>query len=212
MGKSLSFGGRPVKRGLLGLIYSFFDQPLLGSKLTHYQSVIEIDFVQLIQNSLSVAKAHRDRLFRTRLSIESPLSNNLRRQTKMPVYGRRAHSTPRPAVSVRQRLDITRTKGFQFELDLLQEFQNLYHYLLTAKGISYTQVPKLMLALSKFPVVSITILANEAQVSRRTAKRWLIALEQNGNLKTRDFNGMKQYAYSSVLEILDRIVRYSATP
>jgi len=174
--------------------------------------VIEIDFVQLIQNSLSVAKAHRDRLFRTRLSIETPLTASLRRQTKMPIYGRRAHSTARPEVSVRQRLDITRAKGFQFELDLLQEFQNLYHYLLTAKGISSTQVPKLMVALSKFPVVSITVLANEAQVSRHTAKRWLIGLEQNGNLKTRVFNGMNQYAYSSVLEILDRIVRYSATP
>ena len=69
-----------------------------------------------------------------------------------------------------------------------------------------------MVALSKFPVVSITVLANEAQVSRHTAKRWLIGLEQNGNLKTRVFNGMNQYAYSSVLEILDRIVRYSATP
>jgi hypothetical protein len=146
--------------------------------------VIEIDFVQLIQNSLSVAKAHRDRLFRFRLSIESPLSNNLVRQTKTPIYGRRAHSTPRPAVTIRSRLDITRAKGFQFELDLLQEFQNLHHYLLTAKGIPETQIPKLMTALSKYPIISITLLANEARVSRHTAKRWLIGLEENGKLKT----------------------------
>ena len=174
--------------------------------------MIEIDYVQLIQNSLSVAKAHRDRLFRSRLSIESPLSNKLVRQTRTPIYGRRAYSTPRPVVTIRARLDITRAKGFQFELDLLQEYQFLYHYLLTAKGVPTTQIPKLMTALSKFPIISITLLANEAKVSRHTAKRWLIGLEENGKLKSRDFNGMKQYAYSQVMEILDRVIRYSATP
>ena len=88
----------------------------------------------------------------------------------------------------------------------------MYHYLLTAKGVPTTQIPKLMTALSKFPIISITLLANEAKVSRHTAKRWLNGLEENGKLKSRDFNGMKQYAYSQVMEILDRVIRYSATP
>jgi len=215
MSKSLASGGRSVKmakKGGPGLIYRIYIQGALLGNLLQYRCVIEIDFVQLIQNSLSVAKAHRDRLFRTRLSIESPLSNKLVRQTKTPIYARRAHSIPRPVVTVQTRLDITRAKGFQFELDLLQEYQFLYHYLLTAKGVPSTQIPILMTALSKFPIISITLLANEANISKHTAKRWLVGLEKNGKLTTRDFNGMKQYAYPAVMEILDRIIRYSAIP
>lgn len=183
-----------------------------GQALNQHLPVIAIDFVLLIQNCLAVAGSNKDLLFRSRLSIEAPLSNKLVRNTKPPLYGPRGYSSPRPKVSTLSRVAITRSKGFQFELELLQEFQNLYHYLLSTKGVSSSQVPKLMVALSRYPVISITGLANEAKVSRQTAKRWLVGLEKNQKLTTRQFNGMTQYAYTAVIEILDRLIRYSAIP
>ena len=132
------------------------------------------------------------------------------RHTRMPVYGRRVPTTPRVSMRVQARLDITRAKGFKTEMELLQEFQNLHHFLLTTQGVPSTQIPKLMLALSKLPVISITTLAKEINVSRDTAKRWIHKLEKAGKLEARDFNGMKQYAYKEVVEILDKFVRVSS--
>lgn len=177
-----------------------------------YLEVIDIDFVALIQNCIAVAESNKARLLRSHLSIESTLSNKLVRHTKQPIYGKRAQSSPRERVISLNRIARTRSKGFQFELELLQEFQNLYHYLLTTKGVPSTQVPKLMGALSKNPVISITCLSREAKVSRKTAKRWLDGLEESEKLQTRQFNGMTQYVYKTVIEILDRLVRYSAMP
>lgn len=174
--------------------------------------MIEINFVELIQNCLAVASTHRDRLFRTRLSIITPLSDSLVRHTKTPIYGPRAYSTPPPSIRVFSRIDISGAKGFKTELELLQEFQNLHLLLQVTKAVTSTQIPKLMIALSKLPVLSITSLAKEAMVSKDTARRWLVALEKSGKLQTRNFNGMKQYAYTEVLQILDKFVRYSATP
>ena len=172
--------------------------------------MIEIDFVVLIENCLSVVGVHRDRLFRSRLSLITPLSDKMIRHTRMPVYGRRVPTTPRDSMRVQARLDITRAKGFKTEMELLQEFQNLHHFLLTTQGVPSTQIPKLMLALSKFPVISITTLAKEINVSRDTATRWIYKLEKAGKLEARDFNGMKQYAYKEVVEILDKFVRVSS--
>lgn len=182
--------------------------------------MIEINFVELIQNCLAVASTHRDRLFRTRLSIITPLSDSLVRHTKAPIYGPRVYSTPPPSIriyrplvgSTYSRIDISGAKGFKTELELLQEFQNLHQFLQATKTVTSTQIPKLMSALSKLPVLSISSLAVEAKVSRDTARRWLVELEKSGKLQTRDFNGMKQYAYTEVLQILDKFVRYSATP
>lgn len=97
-------------------------------------------------------------------------------------------------------------------MELLQEFQYLHHFLLVTKTVPKTQIPKLMVALSRFPVISITTLANEATVSRDTAKRWIAGLESAGKLEARNINGMNQYAFSAVIEILDRLIRYSAIP
>jgi hypothetical protein len=174
--------------------------------------VIEIDFVVLIENCLSVVGVHRDRLFRTRLSLVTPLSDSMIRHTHMPVFGRKAHSTPIKSIGVKARLDITRAKGFKTELELLQEFQNLHHFLRVSKTVPSTKIPTLMVALSRFPVISITTLAKEINISRDTAKRWITNLEAAGKLQARDFNGMKQYAYEELISILDRFVRYSAIP
>ena len=97
-------------------------------------------------------------------------------------------------------------------LQLLQEFQNLHHFFLVIKTVPSTQIPNFMRVLSRFPVISVTTLATDANVSRDTAKRWLVGLEKSGKLQVREFNGMKQYGYSAVLEILDRFVRHSAVP
>jgi hypothetical protein len=174
--------------------------------------MIEIDFVVLIENCLSVINTHRDRLFRTRLSLVTPLSDAMIRHTRMPVYGRKVHTTPVESIGVRARLDITRAKGFKTELEILQEFQNLHHFLRISKTVPSTKIPQLMVALSRFPVISITTLAKEIHVSRDTAKRWITSLESAGKLQARDFNGMKQYAYEDLITILDRFVRYSAIP
>lgn len=88
----------------------------------------------------------------------------------------------------------------------------LHHFFLVSRLVPSTQIPKLMRVLSRFPVISVTTLALDAQVSRDTAKRWLHGLERSGKLQVREFNGMKQYGYSAVIEILDRFVRYSAVP
>jgi hypothetical protein len=174
--------------------------------------VIEIDFVALIENCLSVVAPHRGRLFRSRLSLVTPLSDSMIRHTHMPVYGRKVPTSPRESIRVQTRLDITSAKGFKTELELLQEFQNLHHFLLVTKTVPKTKIPKLMGALSKFPVISITTLAKEINISRDTAKRWIYSLESAGKLQARDFNGMKQYAYAELINILDRFVRYSAIP
>lgn len=69
-----------------------------------------------------------------------------------------------------------------------------------------------MSVLSKFPVLSISILSRESGVSKDTAKRWLGVLNEKGKLAVRNFNGMNQYAYKELVEILDNHLRYSATP
>ena len=200
--------------------------------------MIEIDFVQLIQNSINVAKRERRRLVRTRRSLAAPLGQAMIRHTKTPIYGRRAPSTPKPVLwfsvsnellrpvaanplaanslaassIVASPIDISRAKGIETELDLLQEFQNLHHFLLHSHPVPTTKIPKLLLSLSRYPVISITTLAKDAEVSRDTARRWLIGLEEKGKLKTHEFNGMKQYAYIELIKILDRFVRTASAP
>lgn len=176
------------------------------------QWVIEIDFVELIQNCLAVAGSHRDRLFRLRLSIITPLSNTLVRKTKTPIWGPRRPITPWSGYVVPTALAKSGAKFLKTELALLQEFQNLHHLLLVTKGIPSTQIPKLMKTLSRLPVLSITSLAVDANVSRDTAKRWLVGLQQSGKLQSRDLNGMKQFSYSAVIEILDLHVRFYGAP
>lgn len=185
-----------------------------------YLLMSEVDFVLLIQNALSVAGKHRDKLWRTRLSLVTPLSDQLVRHTKTPIFGPRGSSTPRNSLGVYQSqgtrysfrpLAISGANGFKSELALLQEFQNLHYFLLTHKPVPKTQIPKLMNSLSKFPVVSITTLAIDANVSKDTAKRWLKSLELSGRLHVREFNGMKQFAYVKILEILELHVRESST-
>ena len=88
----------------------------------------------------------------------------------------------------------------------------MHHFLRVSKTVPSTKIPKLMVALSRFPVISITTLAKEINISRDTAKRWITNLEAAGKLQARDFNGMKQYAYAELISILDRFVRYSAIP
>lgn len=180
----------------------------------------EVDFVVLIQNAISVAGKHRDKLWRTRLSLITPLSDQLVRQTKTPIFGPRGSSTPRKSLGIYQSkgtkyssrsIAISGVNGFKSELALLQEFQNLHYFLLTHKSVPKTQIPKLMNALSRFPVLSITTLAIDANVSKDTAKRWLKFLEQSGKLQVREFNGMKQFAYVRILEILELHVRESST-
>lgn len=179
----------------------------------------EVNFVVLIQNAISVAGKHRDKLWRTRLSILTPLSDQLVKQTKPPIFGPRGSSVPRKSLRAYQLqgskyssgpLAISGANNFKSELELLQEFQNLHHFLLSHKPVPKTQVLKLMSALSKYPVLSISTLAKEAEVSKDTAKRWLRSLEQSGRLQIREFNGMKQFAYTRILEILDLHVRESS--
>jgi hypothetical protein len=86
----------------------------------------------------------------------------------------------------------------------------MLHFFLVSKMVPLTQIPKLMRALSRFPVISITALSVEAGISRHTAKRWLHGLEQGRKLQVREFNGMSQYAYSPIIEILDRHIREAA--
>jgi predicted ArsR family transcriptional regulator len=69
-----------------------------------------------------------------------------------------------------------------------------------------------MNALSKFPVLGVGSLAREVGVSKDTAKRWLIALVEKGRLEVREFNGMNQYAYARLIDILDMHVRFTSKP
>ena len=150
------------------------------------------------------------------------------RKTRTPRFGIAASTTPRPRlvvpvahsrggvpVAVRKsganKVEIER-EFLVTGLQLLQEFQNLHHFFLVTKTVPSTQIPNFMRVLSRFPVISVTNLATDANVSRDTAKRWLVGLEKSGKLQVREFNGMKQYGYSAVLEILDRFVRHSAVP
>lgn len=93
------------------------------------------------------------------------------------------------------------------ELQLLQEFQDLHRYLLVSQSIPRTQVPKFLRALSKYPVIGITRLARDAQISQSTAKRWLRNLHEEGHLRIFEFNGMNQFAHRNLIAILDRYIR-----
>ncbi len=181
----------------------------------------EVDFVVLIQNAISVAGKQRDKLWRTRLALITPLSDQLVRHTKAPIFGPRGFSTPRKTLGIYQpvgtqysssSLAISGEKSFKSEMALLQEFQNLHHFLLTQKPVPKIQIPKLMNALSKYPVLSIATLAAEANVSKDTAKGWLRGLELSGRLHAREFNGMKQFAYLKILEILEFHIREASRP
>lgn len=93
------------------------------------------------------------------------------------------------------------------EMQLLQEFQNLHELLLVTKAVPKSQIPKILEALSKNPLVSVRGLAGAAEISVATAYRWLTNLADQGVLVILGNNGMNQYACKSLLDILDRYVR-----
>lgn len=180
-----------------------------------------VDYAPLIASALAIADAHLANFKRTKLSIEAALANSqVRLRSSMPIYGKRVTQwqpvvneidpySGEPKLKPRQRVHanvLARTPANieKIELQLLQEFQNLHQLLLVKKVVPATQIPALLTALANNPVITVRTLCESANISRDTAVRWLRALKYEQIILVFNHNGMMQYGYRNLANILDR--------
>lgn len=92
-------------------------------------------------------------------------------------------------------------------LDALQELQRLNVSLLEFRVMPASKVPQVVEIMARFPVLTVRILAENAQVSETTAKRWLKAMTDRDVVSVQYVNGHNQYLNAELLEIIDRHAR-----
>lgn len=88
--------------------------------------------------------------------------------------------------------------------DALAELQQLHLKLAENRILPATKVPKVVEVLAKYPVINVRQMAENAEVSEATAKRWLKAMA-NAWLVHEDYaNGQNQYSFVKLMAVIDR--------
>ena len=98
----------------------------------------------------------------------------------------------------------------KFELqvrgELLKHFEKLNRKLIEQRLIPLTRVSALLRCLALNPITSVRQLAESAQVSEITARRWLAKLTKAGVTKIEFFGGQNQFINLEYLAIVEKLV------
>lgn len=87
--------------------------------------------------------------------------------------------------------------------DALAAFQWLNTFLTSDKIMPAVKVPKIIEILSMYPVINVRQMAEFAQVSEATAKRWLKLMVEKWLAEVQYVNGQNQYLVPKLLAIVD---------
>jgi uncharacterized protein YigA (DUF484 family) len=86
---------------------------------------------------------------------------------------------------------------------VLVELQTLQRRLTENRSIPATKVPQVVEILARYPVINVRQMAENAQVSEATAKRWLKAMTHDWLVEEKYVNGQNQYLNRELLAIID---------
>lgn len=102
--------------------------------------------------------------------------------------------------------DISSDEKLRLTDDLLRNLEALFLILQDGGICPLTKVSTLKLVLAKRPIVSIRQLAEDANISESTAKRWLRKLERRGVLSSILKDGQRQFINEGLITILEKYV------
>ncbi len=103
-------------------------------------------------------------------------------------------------------LEISSEEKLALSDDLLRNLEALFLALQDGGICPLTKVTTLKRSLAKRPVISIRQLAEDANVSLSTAKRWLGALQARGILSSLLKDGQRQFINEGLVSIMDKYV------
>lgn len=89
----------------------------------------------------------------------------------------------------------------------LVELQTLQRRLTENRTIPATKLCRVVEILARYPVINVRQMAENAQVSEATAKRWLKAMARDWLVEEKYVNGQNQYLNRGLLAIIDEYAR-----
>lgn len=102
--------------------------------------------------------------------------------------------------------EVSPTFELQVREEMLKHFEKLNRELIEQRLIPLTRVSALLRCLALNPIVSVRQLADSAQVSDVTARRWLAKLTQAGVTKLDFFGGQNQFINLEYLATVEKLV------
>lgn len=102
--------------------------------------------------------------------------------------------------------EITSEEQLRLSDDLLRNLEALFLTLQDGGICPLTKVTTLKRVLAKRPVISIRQLAEDANISESTAKRWLRALEARGVLSSVIKDGQRQFINEGLVSIMEKYI------
>lgn len=124
-------------------------------------------------------------------------------------YGRRSYSVNSPFYAPRRSpqvvpIDFRPVQELEIFKRTIYQMQQLHRDLHGIPGIPSTQLGRILLVLTRHPVITVAQMSEGAQVSEATAKRWLKAMPKRLiYMKEKPARGVNVYVNHSLIELID---------